>query len=116
MSWLLLTNKDAKTHSGFVEGAHWPFPCRFLRTARSFYESLWYLLTYVCTYVEVIFRRSHPTLKLIKQKMSELYKSMFHLFFLFCQNPKMIKLGPKKRFLDLKIKINPFGSHPSLHP
>ena len=44
----------------------------FLRTARSFYGSLWYLLTfllmyiltYLHTYVQVIFEGSHPTLKL----------------------------------------------------
>ena len=39
----------------------------FLRTARSFYDSLWYLrtyiLTYLRTYVQVIFQGTHPTLK-----------------------------------------------------
>ena len=88
----------------------------FLRTARSFYESLWYLLTYVLTYVQVIFRRSHLTLKLIKQKTSEIIQVNVPNFFYFAEIQKMTKLGPKNRFWDLKIKINPSGSHPTLNP
>ena len=90
----------------------------FLRTARSFYGSLWYLrtLTYVLTYVQVIFRRSHPTLKLIKQKMSEIIQVNVPIFFYFAEIQKMTKLGPKNRFWDLKIKINPSGSNPKINP
>ena len=84
----------------------------FLRTARSFYGSLWYLLTYV----QVIFRRSHPTLKLIKQKMSEIIQVNVPNFFYFAEIQKMTKLGPKNRFWDLKIKINPSGSNPTINP
>ena len=74
---------------------------QFLRTARSFYESRWYLLTYARTYVQVIFRRSHPTLKLIKQKTSKYYKSMFQ-FFLFCRNPKNDQVRAKQPILGPK--------------
>ena len=86
--------------------------CCFLRTARSFYGSLWYLRTYV----QVIFRRSHPTLKLIKQKMSEIIQVNVPNFFYFAEIQKMTKLGPKNRFWDLKIKINPSGSNPTINP
>ena len=47
-----------------------------------------YVLTYLRTYVQVIFRRSHPTLKLIKQKMSEIIQVNVPIFFSFSQNPK----------------------------
>ena len=48
-----------------------------LSTARSFYKSLWYLLTYLLLtylliYEQVIFCRCHSTLKLTKQKMSKI--------------------------------------------
>ena len=94
--------------------------CSLLRTARSFYGSLWYLLTYlrtyVRTYVQVIFRRSHPTLKLIKQKMSEIIQVNVPNFFYFAEIQKMTKLGPKNRFWDPKIKINPSVSNPTINP
>ena len=41
-----------------------------------------YLLTYVLTYLQVIFRRSHPTLKLIKQKMSKILQVNVPFFFI----------------------------------
>merc|ERR1712035_152490 len=88
----------------------------FLRTARSFYGSLWYLRTYLRTYVQVTFRRTHPTLKLIKQKMSEIIKVNVPNFFYFAEIQKMTKLGPKNRFWDLKIKINPSRSNPTINP
>ena len=50
-----------------------------------------YLLTYVHTYVQVIFDGSHPTLKLIKQKMSEIIKVNVP-FFYFAE----IQVGTKK--------------------
>ena len=87
-------------------------PAIFLRTARSFYGSLWYLRTYV----QAIFRRSHPTLKLIKQKMSKILQVNVPNFFYFAEIQKMTKLGPKNRFWDLKIKINLSGIRPNLHP
>ena len=61
------------------------------------------LRTYVRTYVQVILRRSHPTLKLIKQKMSKILQVNVPNFFYFDEIPKMTKLGPKNRFWDLKI-------------
>ena len=72
--------------------------------------------TYLCTYartfrVQVIFRRSQPTLKLIKQKISEIIQVNVPNFFYFDEIPKMIKLGPKNGFWDLKIKINPSETH-----
>ena len=57
-----------------------------------------YLLTYVLTYVQVIFRRSHPTLKLIKQKMSEIIQVNVPNFFHFAKIQKMAK----KRILGHK--------------
>ena len=75
-----------------------------------------YLRTYVRTYVQVIFEGSHPTLKLIKQKMSEIIQVNVPNFFYFAEIQKMTKLGPKKRFWDLKIKINLSGIHPTLNP
>ena len=92
----------------------------FLRTARSFYGSLWYLRThlrthlrtYLRTYVQVIFEGSHPTLKLTKQKMSEIIQVNVPNFFYFDEIPKMTKLGPKNRFWDLKFKTTPSGCHP----
>ena len=77
---------------------------------------LTYVRTYVLTYVQVIFRRSHPTLKLIKQKMSEIIQVNVPIFFYFAEIQKMTKLGPKNRFWDLKIKINRSGIRPDLHP
>ena len=59
--------------------------------------------TYLLTYVQVIFRTSHPTLKLTKQKMSEIIQVNVPIFFYFDEIPKMTKLGPKKRFWDLKV-------------
>ena len=70
----------------------------FLRTARSFYGSLWYLRTYLRTYVLVIFEGSHPTLKLTKQKMSKIIQVTVPNFFYFDEIPKMTKLGQKNRF------------------
>ena len=61
------------------------------------------VLTYVRTYVQVIFEGSHPTLKLAKQKMSEIIQVNVPNFFYFDEIPKMTKLGPKNRFWDLKI-------------
>ena len=61
-----------------------------------------YLLTYLRTYVQVIFRRSHPTLKLIKQKMSEIIQVNVSNFFLFCRNPKNDKVRAKKTILGPK--------------
>ena len=61
-----------------------------------------YLRTYVLTYVQVIFRRSHPTLKLIKQKMSEIIQVNVPNFFLFCRNPKNDKVRAKKPILGPK--------------
>ena len=72
--------------------------------------------TYLRTYVQVIFRRSHPTLKLIKQKMSKILQVNVPNFFYFAEIQKMTKLGPKNRFWDLKIKINLSGIRPNLHP
>ena len=68
------------------------------------------------TYLQVIFRTSHPTLKLTKQKMSEIIQVNVPNFFYFDEIPKMTKLGPKNRFWDLKIKINPSGNRPNLNP
>ena len=73
-----------------------------------------YVLTYLRTYVQVIFEGSHPTLKLTKQKMSEIIQVNVP-FFYFAKIQKMTKLGPKKRFWDLKIKINPSRSHSTPH-
>ena len=75
-----------------------------------------YLRTYVLTYVQVIFRRSHPTLKLIKQKMSKILQVNVPNFFYFAEILKMTKLGPKNRFWGLKIKINLSGIRPNLNP
>ena len=77
---------------------------------------LTYLRTHLRTHVQVIFRRSHPTLKLIKQKMSEIIQVNVPNFFYFAEIQKMTKLGPKNRFWDLKIKINPSGSNPTINP
>ena len=63
---------------------------------------LTYVRTYVLTYVQVIFRRSHPTLKLIKQKMSEIIQVNVPIFFYFAEIQKMTKLGPKKTILGPK--------------
>ena len=60
-----------------------------------------YVLTYLRTYVQVIFEGSHPTLKLIKQKMSEIIQVNVH-FFLFCRNPKNDKVRAKKPILGPK--------------
>ena len=77
---------------------------------------LTYLRTYLRTHVQVIFRRSHPTLKLIKQKMSEIIQVNVPNFFYFAEIQKMTKLGPKNRFWGLKIKINLSGIRPNLNP
>ena len=60
-----------------------------------FYESLCYLLTYVCTYVQVIFEGSHPTLKLIKQKMYETIHVNIPVFY-FAKIQKNDKVRAKK--------------------
>ena len=75
-----------------------------------------YLLTYVLTDVLTYLRTSHPTLKLIKQKMSEIKQVNVQILFYFAEIQKMTKLGPKNRFWDLKIKINPSGIRPNLNP
>ena len=72
--------------------------------------------TYLLTYVQVIFEGSHPTLKITKQKMSEIIQVNFPNFYYFNKIPKMTKLGPKTRFWDLKIKINSSGSNPTINP
>ena len=59
---------------------------------------------------------SNPTIKLTKQKMSEIIQVNVPIFFYFDEIPKMTKLGPKNRFWDLKIKINPSGIRPNLNP
>ena len=64
--------------------------CLFLRTARS--------LDHFGTYLQVIFCTSHPTLKLTKQKMSEIIQVNVPNFIYFEEIPKITKLGPKKRF------------------
>ena len=74
----------------------------FLRTARSFYESLTYLLTYLLTYVQVIFDGSHPILKLTRQKMSEIIQVNVPNFFLFWRNPKIDQVRAKKPILGPK--------------
>ena len=74
------------------------------------------ILTYVRYFVQVIFPRCHPTQKLIKQKMSEIIQINVPIVFYFAEILKMTTLGPKKRFWDLKIKTNPSGSHPLIHP
>ena len=87
----------------------------FLRTARSFYGSLWYLqVIYRTSHLPYVLT-SHPTLKLTKQKMSEIIQVNVPIFFYFDEIPKMTKLGPKNRFWDLKIKINPYEIHPNLN-
>ena len=68
-----------------------------------------YLLTILRTYIQVIFEGSHPTLKVIKQKMPKIIPVLVPNFF-----QKMTKLGPKNKFWDLEFKINPFESHPTL--
>ena len=68
------------------------------------------------TYVQVIFPRCHPTLKLIKQKLSKFLQVNVPIFFYFAEIQKMTKLGPKNRFWDIKIKINLSGSCSNLHP
>ena len=61
----------------------------------SFYESLWYLRTYLRTYVQVIFEGSHPTLKLNKQKMSEIIQVNVPNFFYFAEILKTTEIDPK---------------------
>ena len=53
------------------------------------------VLTYVRTYVQVIFEGSHPTLKLAKQKMSEIIQVNVPNFFYFDEITNMTKLGLK---------------------
>ena len=72
--------------------------------------------TYALMYLQVIFEGSHPTLKLIKQKMSDIIQVNVPISIDFAEIQKMIKLGPKTRFWDLKIKINPSGSNPTINP
>ena len=54
-----------------------------------------YVPTYVRTYVQVIFRRSHPTLKLIKQKMSKILQVNVPNFFYFAEILKTTEIDPK---------------------
>ena len=70
--------------------------------------------TYALMYLQVIFEGSHPTLKLIKQKMSKIIQVNVP-FFYFAKIQKMTKLGPKNRFWDLKININSAGSNPTIN-
>ena len=44
------------------------------------------------TYLQVIFRTSHPTLKLTKQKMSEIIQVNVPIFFYFAEIQKMTDL------------------------
>ena len=48
--------------------------------------------------------------------MSEIIQVNVPNFFLFCRNPKNDKVWAEKRFWDLNIKINPYGSHPTQNP
>ena len=76
-----------------------------------------YLRTYfLLTYEKVFFEGSHPTLKVIKQKMSKIIQVNVPNHFHFAKIQKMTKLGPKNWFWDLKIKINPPGYHLTLNP
>ena len=63
-----------------------------------------YLLTYVlmCVQVLVIFEGSHPTLKLIKQEMSEIIQVNVPNFFFILPKSKKVRakktiLGPKNQ-------------------
>ena len=47
--------------------------------------------------------------------MSEIIQVNVPNFFYFAEIQKMTKLGPKNRFWDLKIKINPSGSNPAIN-
>ena len=89
-------------------------PCKEQSIFKDRKVLLW--ITLVLTYLQVIFRTSHPTLKLTKQKMSEIIQVNVPIFFYFAEIQKMTKLGPKNRFWDLKIKINPSGSNPTINP
>ena len=53
-----------------------------------------YVLTYLPTYVQVIFEGSHPTLKLTKQKMSEIIQINVPIFFYFAQIQNLTKIRP----------------------
>ena len=108
------TAEEAYTHSGIWQPRDiWVIfspPPSFIFKDRK--VLLWitlvrtYVRTYLLTYVQVIFRRSHPTLKLIKQKMSKILQVNVPIFFYFAEIQKLTKLGPKNRFWGLKIKIN----------
>ena len=75
----------------------------FLRTARSFYESLWYLLTYLLTYVRTshLWEKSSYT-KTYKTKNVRNYTSQCSKFFLFWRNPKNDQVRAKKPILGPK--------------
>ena len=74
----------------------------FLRTARSFYDSLWYLHTYILTYLRTYLRTSHlpgnssytktPLPKSVPNDTSSCSK-----FFLGAKIQKMTKIEPKTR-------------------
>ena len=55
-----------------------------------------HLLPYVLTYVPVIFEGSHPTLKLIKQKMSEIIQVNVPIFLYFAKIQKNDKVRARK--------------------
>ena len=92
----------------------------FLRTARSFYDSLWYLHTYILTYlhtyvrtyvrtyVQVIFQGTHPTLKLLYQKVSQMIQVHVPNFFFRAEIQKMTKIDPKTPLSWQKIAVNQF--------
>ena len=48
--------------------------------------------------------------------MSKILQVNVPNFFYFAEIQKMTKLGPKNRFWDLKIKINPSEIRPNLNP
>ena len=56
--------------------------CKFLRTARSFYNSFLHLLTHTIT-------RALTAQKLLKQIISEMIQDNVPIPFLFCRNPKI---------------------------
>ena len=92
----------------WLEGTKWK-PFKVFKDRKVL---LW--ITLVLTYL----RTSHlwgksSTLK--QQIMSEIIQVNVPIF-IFDEIPKLTKLGPKKRFWDLKIKINLSGICPNLHP
>ena len=57
-------------------------------------------LPYKSSTVHVIFRRSHPILKLIKQKMSKILQVNVPIFFSFRRNPKKDQMMVKKQVFE----------------